>query len=201
MSVRSPDRVIFTAFCFLFALLVSTIPSQAQLQLRISPGSQFQPMPIAIADFSGRGGSRAAGVGHHHRRTCSARAISAARQGALSRTPVLRRRAALRGVEARGRAGARDGPRHPRSVGTPESRIPPVGCGYGPAARRPAIRHRSEFLAPHRAISSRTRSTPRSRASAASSTRAWCSSMNPARRKTAASASPSWIRTAPMCAS
>ena len=64
MSVRSIDRVIFTAFCFLFALVVSTIPSQAQLQLRISPGSQFQPMPIAIADFQGEGdlGQQVSGI-------------------------------------------------------------------------------------------------------------------------------------------
>ena len=28
-------------------------PAQAQLNLRIGPGGSFQPMPIAVADFSG----------------------------------------------------------------------------------------------------------------------------------------------------
>src|SRR4028119_324260 len=38
--------------------------AQAQLSFRVGPGGQFQPMPIAVADFSGEGdlGQRVAGI-------------------------------------------------------------------------------------------------------------------------------------------
>ena len=64
MSSRLSVRALIATICFVFAFAASTLPSQAQLTLRISPGSQFQPMPIAIADFSGEGdlGQRVSGI-------------------------------------------------------------------------------------------------------------------------------------------
>ena len=47
-----------------FAGVGATLPAQAQLTLRVGPGSGFQPMPIAVADFAGEGdlGLRVAGI-------------------------------------------------------------------------------------------------------------------------------------------
>jgi TolB protein len=44
--------------------LFSSQPAQAQLNFRVGPGGQFQPMPIAVIDFAGEGdlGQRLAGI-------------------------------------------------------------------------------------------------------------------------------------------
>jgi TolB protein len=64
MPVRSVLRSLAVGLCLLGAA-VATVPSAvAQLSLRVGPGSQFQPMPIAIADFAGEGdlGPRVSGI-------------------------------------------------------------------------------------------------------------------------------------------
>src|SRR6476620_2397376 len=55
MPVRLLKRAVAAALVFVAALLACTLPSAAQLTLRVGPGSPFQPMPIAIADFAGEG--------------------------------------------------------------------------------------------------------------------------------------------------
>ena len=53
---RMPVRLVargLAAAVVAFAGLVATPPAHAQLTLRVGPGSQFQPMPIAVADFAG----------------------------------------------------------------------------------------------------------------------------------------------------
>ena len=149
MSVRSLDRVIFTAFCFLFALVVSIDSLSGAASAPISPGSQFQPMPIAIADLPARAisASRSRLIANNLQRSGYFVPLDKSR---FPERAGLRRRAAFRGVEARRRAGSRHRSRHPRPFGPAESRIPPVGCRNRPAAHRPAICHRPEFLAPHR---------------------------------------------------
>ena len=64
MHSRFSARLFLTLLGFLATLVVSTLPSHAQLTLRVGPGSQFQPMPIAIADFAGDGdmGLRVSGI-------------------------------------------------------------------------------------------------------------------------------------------
>ena len=58
-------------------------PRRRQLSFRVGPGGQFQPMPIAIADFAGEGDLGAAGRRHHHEQPQALRLFRAARQGAL----------------------------------------------------------------------------------------------------------------------
>ena len=64
MSVRRAARALLALVGLGFALISLSIPAQAQLTLRVGPGSQFQPMPIAISDFSGEGdlGQRVSGI-------------------------------------------------------------------------------------------------------------------------------------------
>jgi TolB protein len=65
MPVRSVLRSLAVGLCLLGAA-VATVPSAvAQLSLRVGPGSQFQPMPIAIADFAGEGDLGPARLRHH----------------------------------------------------------------------------------------------------------------------------------------
>lgn len=54
-AARSVAR--FAAFAMLaLALLLTGLPdARAQLSFRVGPGGQFQPMPIAVADFTGEG--------------------------------------------------------------------------------------------------------------------------------------------------
>jgi TolB protein len=63
MPVRLVARGLAAAVVA-FAGLVATPPAHAQLTLRVGPGSQFQPMPVAVADFAGEGdlGQRVAGI-------------------------------------------------------------------------------------------------------------------------------------------
>jgi TolB protein len=64
MPIRSVVRSLAIALCLLgFAAAVAP-PAEAQLSLRVGPGSQFQPMPIAVADFAGEGdlGPRVSGI-------------------------------------------------------------------------------------------------------------------------------------------
>jgi TolB protein len=46
------------------AVVAHALPAEAQLSFRVGPGGQFQPMPIAVADFSGDGdlGQQVSGV-------------------------------------------------------------------------------------------------------------------------------------------
>src|ERR671912_2884091 len=57
-----PRLLIALAVVLPMAVLVPA--AQAQLSFRVGPGGQFQPMPIAVADFSGEGdlGPRVAGI-------------------------------------------------------------------------------------------------------------------------------------------
>ncbi|MCG7394317.1 Tol-Pal system beta propeller repeat protein TolB [Microvirga sp. ACRRW] len=57
-------NAVLAAFCFIGAFVVAAPEASAQLSLRIGPGGQFQPMPIAVADFSGEGdlGQRVSGI-------------------------------------------------------------------------------------------------------------------------------------------
>ena len=57
--MHSPSRLRSALAAFLWLCLTAgfvsgfAAPAQAQLNLRIGPGGAFQPMPIAIAEFSG----------------------------------------------------------------------------------------------------------------------------------------------------
>ncbi|MBW3624578.1 MAG: serine--tRNA ligase [Armatimonadetes bacterium] len=57
-------RAALLAFGLGLAVLMLGPPAQAQLTLRVGPGSQFQPMPIAVSEFSGDGeiGQRVSGI-------------------------------------------------------------------------------------------------------------------------------------------
>jgi TolB protein len=64
MLARSTARTLLVALCTLFLTMAGLSGAHAQLTLRVGPGSQFQPMPIAIADFAGEGelGARVSGI-------------------------------------------------------------------------------------------------------------------------------------------
>ena len=64
MPVRLAARILLAALCFLVAPVALVTDARAQLTLRVGPGSQFQPMPIAIADFACEGdlGARVSGI-------------------------------------------------------------------------------------------------------------------------------------------
>ncbi len=64
MLARSNAGTLLVALCTIFLTIASITGAQAQLTLRVGPGAQFQPMPIAIADFAGEGdlGARVSGV-------------------------------------------------------------------------------------------------------------------------------------------
>jgi TolB protein len=64
MPARSLLRVLIAGFCFALAVVALAPGASAQLTLRVGPGSQFQPMPIAVADFAGEGdlGQRVSGI-------------------------------------------------------------------------------------------------------------------------------------------
>ena len=57
---------IISYFCivFLSAIAMCFAPANAQLSFRVGSGGQFQPLPIAIVDFSGDGemGAKVAGI-------------------------------------------------------------------------------------------------------------------------------------------
>jgi TolB protein len=48
-------RVLTAAMCFLAVFIAGAPEASAQPRIVVGPGSQFQPMPIAVADFSGEG--------------------------------------------------------------------------------------------------------------------------------------------------
>jgi TolB protein len=64
MPARSLLRVLIAGFCFALAFVALAPGASAQLTLRVGPGSQFQPMPVAVADFAGEGdlGQRVSGI-------------------------------------------------------------------------------------------------------------------------------------------
>ncbi|WP_112663935.1 Tol-Pal system beta propeller repeat protein TolB [Microvirga flavescens] len=64
MLKRFATCALTLAASLLAGLVVFASPSYAQITLRIGPGGQFQPMPIAIADFAGEGdlGQRVSGI-------------------------------------------------------------------------------------------------------------------------------------------
>jgi TolB protein len=64
MLARSNSGTLLVALCTIFLTIAGITGAQAQLTLRVGPGAQFQPMPIAIADFAGEGdlGARVSGV-------------------------------------------------------------------------------------------------------------------------------------------
>ena len=57
-----PRLLVWLAIVLPMAALAPA--AHAQLSFRVGPGGQFQPMPIAIADFSGEGevGQRVSGI-------------------------------------------------------------------------------------------------------------------------------------------
>ncbi|HEX2135840.1 MAG TPA: Tol-Pal system beta propeller repeat protein TolB [Microvirga sp.] len=64
MSVHLALRALAVVLGLGVILMSLAVPAQAQLTLRVGPGSQFQPMPIAISDFVGEGdlGQRVSGI-------------------------------------------------------------------------------------------------------------------------------------------
>ena len=63
MITRFVSRLL-VALAVVVPILALVPAAQAQLSFRVGPGGQFQPMPIAIADFSGEGdlGQRVSGI-------------------------------------------------------------------------------------------------------------------------------------------
>ena len=63
MITRFVSRLL-VALAVVLPMAVLVPAAQAQLSFRVGPGGQFQPMPIAIADFSGEGdmGQRVSGI-------------------------------------------------------------------------------------------------------------------------------------------
>ena len=98
------------------------------------------------------------------------------------------------------RAGPCDRPRHARLRGAPENRVSALGCDHGPTDYRPAVFHRPEQLAARRAhhLGRRLHQDHRRRRLLRHARRV--RRRDRGRRRTAASASPSWTRTAPTCA-
>ncbi|MFL4997439.1 MAG: Tol-Pal system protein TolB, partial [Microvirga sp.] len=63
MITRFVSRLL-VALAIVLPIIALAPAAQAQLSFRVGPGGQFQPMPIAIADFSGEGdlGQRVSGI-------------------------------------------------------------------------------------------------------------------------------------------
>jgi TolB protein len=63
MITRFVSRLL-VALAVVLPIVALAPAAQAQLSFRVGPGGQFQPMPIAIADFSGEGdlGQRVSGI-------------------------------------------------------------------------------------------------------------------------------------------
>lgn len=64
MTARPITRFLLVMALACLPLLTLAGAAQAQLSFRVGPGGQFQPMPIAVADFSGEGnlGAQISGV-------------------------------------------------------------------------------------------------------------------------------------------
>jgi TolB protein len=72
MTPRPISRLLFVMALACLPLLTLAGAAHAQLSFRVGPGGQFQPMPIAVADFSGEGnlGAQISGViGNNLRRS------------------------------------------------------------------------------------------------------------------------------------
>ena len=139
--------------CRSLATFLAVTAARAELVIPRRAGGKFQPMPDRHRRFLRRGRSRAAvSSGIIAKQPAALGLFRAARQVALSRAarPSTRRRASMPGRCAGAQAlvtgrVTRD-PVGPAS--SAEFRLWDVDAG--PAARRPAILHRSEFLAPRR---------------------------------------------------
>ena len=175
--------------------------AQAQLSFRVGPGGQFQPMPIAIADFAGEGdlGQRVSGIiANNLQRSGYFTPLDKSRFPERPSFDAAPRFEAWRAAGAQALVTGRV-TRDPSGRLKAEFRLWDVDLG--PADHRPAILHRPEFLAPHRPHhlgrglhqDHRLRRLLRHPHRVRRRVRL--------RRRTAASGSPSWTRTAPMCAS
>ncbi len=180
-------------------------PAQAVLKLDVTQGTP-QPIPIAIPDFVAGGAPEEGGPGRevnpgHHQQSSPLGPVSAARSRLLHRAhPDDRRQPALSGLARDQRAGAGDRPHRPRAGRPLQGRIPAVGRIRRKLSQRPAVFRPARQHAADRAYHFRRRFTSASPARKAISIRASSSSTRRGRKTAASSASPSWIRTAPMCA-
>jgi TolB protein len=121
----------------------------AQLTLRVGPGSQFQPMPIAIAiSPEGDLGLRVSGIiANNLQRSGYFTPLDKGRFPERPSFDAAPRFDAWREAGAQALVTGRV-TRDPS--GRLQGGVPPVGRLCGPADPGPAILHRSQFLAPHR---------------------------------------------------